>query len=464
MNVGVPCADPCASAMSSIPVVPVRLLYPAVLELIFGFCTLSELHHAQASCREWRTVLSSARYLRFTATVPAQLIFQCTHSSLGRHLAELVVPDNPADSSQPHLSNDSLLWLTEGIPQLRTLRCSVRLEMGSRVVLPPALRVLELGVRLDVKTFGPHASNAALAAIGMLTELQKLTLTLPYAHPSVDFHPLSRLPSLRAFTFSWLCDPQSFSVAQYATFRAWSTLKSLTLRHLHVEHSISALLQPPHQLQLTCLRTMQGDASLRFNDAMALQLLPALSSTLTDINLSAGVGFLLPLKLLPRLQRLTLHVMMSRSKEDEAIVLQAVQHCTELRYLSLASPALLSSASLAPLMCALPLLAELHIYAALDSLAFLSDPHSSLPHSLTSLVLDGIASSKPRREWMHLHGLGSLRSLVMRGQPRHVTMGRPRVRPRLGLPVERVPVLDDESRSLFLPPSKLFPHLTYLEA
>lgn len=441
---------------------PVRLLYPAVLELIFSCCTLSELHRVQGSCREWRTVLSSARnVLRASVVLPAELIPQCAQSSLGRHIAKLTVPSDP---QQPPLSHASLLLLTERLPQLHSLRCPVRFELGfGNVQLPPALRVLELEVQVLSKASGPDACNAVLAAIGLLNELQQLTLSLPYAHPIVDFRPLKLPPLLRAFSFGWVCDPQSYSAVQYSVLRSWSTLESLTLKYLHVEHTLTALLQPPHELRLTTLHASGG--LLRFNDRMAHQLLPPLSATLTDINLTVGVGYLAPLQLLPRLQRLTARTMMMRNHEDEAVVLRSVQLCTELRYLSLTSATGLLSASLAPLMCALPLLAELEIYAALDSLAFLSDPRSSLPRTLISLVIDGIASSKPRHEWMHLHSLVSLRSLVMRGQPLHVPMGRPRERPRLvpATPV-RVPALDAGTRALFQPPSKVFPRLTYLDA
>lgn len=403
-------------SLTSIEAAPVHRLYRHALESIFQFASLKDLHSILSVNREWSCPVDSMQSIRVMSAVASiDQLSRIAQSRLSRHVIEVW--------GEGTSSLEGLLILSERMPWIETYRflwdpdrgaCAEEAQILSRL---RGLKSLSLQLQSGTEELTAQLMDQSLAmtihfleAAGRMPQLQSLTLDVTAHDDRISLTPLIALaPSLRKFEFCSCSELLSAhpSPEQVAALRAMTWLEQFDHNFTDRNGTLRLILQAPTPpLRWTTLAMDSGANDL----APLLQSLPNL--TALDIELNCSDVQLI--HALPRLSALTLRVLYYQpSAADLSLILSTLQRCPQLTRLTLDSLPV-TSAQLDELLPVLSHLSELKLFHLGDLTSLSSLSTEALASSLTHLVI-GSCSRVPSSEIMHLLGLRSLRSLIVRG-------------------------------------------------
>ena len=183
---------------------PAARLYRHALESVFAFLFRRELALALRVSRGWLAAVRSMRRLELHITLrqPTAPLDQLAQSAMSRHVAVL----GGHGCGNMRLDADALSIVARLMPHLRGLLCQLALPPLSQppsLSFPAALR--QLAVHMPGHGPGPADAtqiNAVIAAVGRLSLLEEVNVTLKSLDPLVSFAPLAALPQLLGLKIS----------------------------------------------------------------------------------------------------------------------------------------------------------------------------------------------------------------------------------------------------------------------
>ena len=424
------------ASSSSPPASPTRVLYRHVLELVFSYSDLAQLHALMCVCKGWTAAVTSMPPIasgELTEESQLQALMQ-SNSPLARHI--ISVPPIELDPSSP--SSLQLSDLVRRLPNLRALEWGISsLALAAAptpMVFPARLTQLNLSLVSASDSESPshvHVDFAAvIEAVGRLTHLTDLTLQLPQdgsapAAAEVRFTPLINLVvlhSLRTLEIGLRLGGAAsrLTEGQIDDIRLMRSLHSLRVDGLN--EALERLLAPDDALPpLQWRRIHPASTGWRLSDQSS-RLLPLLPS-LTELDVWIVGAPVDSFARLPLLSTLTLRCRLAAADSDTLgplaeSLLSELSCCAQLTNLSL-STCPFSSAHFAALLPRLPLLKRLEIWSsvALESLSFLAvhmhaQPPPAFIHSLTCFELK-MCTRIPAADISMLNGLHALESLEL---------------------------------------------------
>ncbi len=384
-------------------------LYRHAWESVFSFASLADLHSLMSVCKEWQSAVLSMAPRGFECPLPQSSgsslaptsLLSLTLSPLRRHVSTLRIGggDHLISAEQMNLVRFSM-------PHLTAL--TVRLASdASPVQFPPSLRALTL--------FLFHYRNLPalqqpVDAIARLQHLETLELRFMIGESlprSVSFAPLSRAAHLTSLRIGAL----RFTSRQVQQLRMLHQIRRFSLVAYISELSVSALLAPPHQLQLT---ELDGIGLETEADGAALTTLPSLTTLHLPLIKLRHVEFL---HRIPALTSLTLGFN-GQARMDAAAtarVMVALQSCAQLTHLQLDGQCSFefTADQLASRLQHMPRLRSLILLNVREvrSLSFVVA--GTLPATLISLQLGDCASRIPMAELQRVHELHALQALAL---------------------------------------------------
>lgn len=299
-------------------------LYRHALQIVFDFCTLTELHACIRVSKSWQTGVAHVPCLpNNKITLNTRDEAACfVLSTLRRRIHRVALREEAAHP-------ETLMMLSYHVPTLKHLEMHMDRSSMSPFIFPLSLLSLHIELDFPVDHSSTEADNAVLRSISKCRDLTSLVLKLNIKSTH-SLAPLVALSQLQELKLNFYSNP----VSDEQIHQLRDIMTSLT--RLMIDDWNPFLLNPMKLLMKPCefpLQHIDGFPCVGEESGALLAALP----NLTSLWLIVCHNTPITLEWLPSLtclRELTLDIGCNQTDTANALILSSIQQCKKLESLS----------------------------------------------------------------------------------------------------------------------------------